>query len=51
MFEKQNFNVEYKNVIVNDVATKVGSLFGNKGKEVGQKIDSITKNITIKIEK
>lgn len=50
MFGKQNFNGEYKGVRVNDLATKVGSIFGKKGKAVGQVIDKATQNITIKIE-
>lgn len=51
MFGKQNLNVEYKSIKVKDVATKVGSLFGPKGNEVGKKIDDATRRITIKIEK
>ncbi|MGG2082981.1 hypothetical protein [Lysinibacillus pakistanensis] len=51
MFGKQNLNVEYGNLKVKDVATKVGSLFGPKGKTVGEKVDLVTKKITIKIEK
>lgn len=51
MFGKQNLNVEYGNIKVKAVATKVGSLFGPKGKAVGEKIDEATKKITIKIEK
>lgn len=50
MFGKHNLNGEHKGVRVNDIATKVGSMFGSKGKTVGQTIDKATKNITIKIE-
>ena len=51
MFSKHNLNVEYKNLKVNNFATKVSSIFGDKGKAIGEKIDSVTKNITIKFEK
>lgn len=51
MFGKQNINVEYGNIKVKDAATKVGSLFGSKGRKIGKKIDDATKKITIKIEK
>ncbi|WP_282023334.1 hypothetical protein [Priestia flexa] len=51
MFGKNHLNVEYGNVKVTDVATKVGSLFGSKGREVGKKVDQATKKITIKIDK
>lgn len=51
MFGKQNLNVEYKNIEVEDPAIKVGSLFGLKGTEIGKKIDDATRKITIKIEK
>lgn len=51
MLGKNNLNVEYRGVKVKDVATKVGSLFGEKGKAVGKAIDKATEKITIKIEK
>jgi uncharacterized protein with von Willebrand factor type A (vWA) domain len=47
---KNSFNVEYKGRKIEDVATKIGSVFGEEGKKVGEVIDSLTKKITIKIE-
>lgn len=51
MFGKKNINVEYGNIKVKDVATKVDSLFGPNGRAIGEKIDEATRKITIKIEK
>lgn len=34
-------------VLIEDVATKIGSLFGEKGRDFGRKIDKMTKDITI----
>jgi hypothetical protein len=46
----QGLNVIFKGLRVNDVAEKVGSIFGSKGQEVGRKIDNLTKNVTIVFE-
>ncbi|MGB7605888.1 MAG: hypothetical protein WBL93_10480 [Lutisporaceae bacterium] len=43
-----NINVEIGPFRIEDVATKIGTLFGEKGREVGEKIDSWTKDVTIK---
>ncbi|MED4353613.1 hypothetical protein P9265_14950 [Schinkia azotoformans] len=50
MLGTKKINVEYKGHRVEDVATKIGSLFGPKGKEIGKKIDNATKKITLKID-
>lgn len=50
MFKKTGFNAEIKGVRIKDVGTKVGSLFGPKGKSIGEKIDKATKKVTIKID-
>ena len=34
---------------INDVAEKIGSLFGETGRAIGKAIDGVTKNVTIKI--
>ncbi|MBM7660408.1 hypothetical protein JOC85_001175 [Bacillus mesophilus] len=47
---RNNLNVEYKGQRIEDVATKIGSLFGEEGKRIGEKIDRATKKVTIKIE-
>ncbi len=49
---KQNLNFEIKAGkeslgFTEDIATKVGSVFGEKGCEIGRKIDEKTKKITI----
>lgn len=46
-----NLNAEYKGIKVKNVATKVGSVFGSRGREIGEKIDKVTENITIVIGK
>ncbi|AOS67409.1 hypothetical protein CJZ71_19165 [Bacillus subtilis] len=46
---KNNFNIEYRNLKINNVATKIGKLFGKKGTAIGSKIDKITQCLTIKI--
>lgn len=57
MFGKQNLNVEVGGFKLTDVATSVGKTIDkfSKGKTnaeiIGKKIDDITKNITIKIDK
>lgn len=49
---KKNLNVEFPGGIkVKDIATKVGSIFGEEAEEIGRKIDEATKNVTIKFEK
>lgn len=49
---KQNLNVEFGGIKVKDVATKIGRVVGGeKGAEIGKKIDEATKNVTIKFEK
>lgn len=50
MFKKTGFNAEIKGVPIKDVGTKVGSLFGPKGKSIGEKVDKATKKVTIKID-
>ncbi|MEG1870381.1 MAG: hypothetical protein RR192_00105 [Peptostreptococcaceae bacterium] len=51
MFGKKNLNVEFPGEIkVKDVATKIGSIFGEEAEAVGRTIDEATKNITIKFE-
>ena len=49
---KQDLNFEIKAGkkslgVTEDVATKIGSIFGEKGREIGRKIDEKTKGITI----
>lgn len=46
---KKNLNVEINGYKISDVAEKIGSLFGQTGRGIGKVIDSVTKNITIKI--
>jgi len=46
---KKNLNVEINDYKINDVAEKIGSLFGQTGRGIGKAIDNMTKNVTIKI--
>ena len=46
---KKNLNLEINGHKINDVAEKVGSLFGETGRAIGKAIDGVTKNVTIKI--
>lgn len=51
MFGKKNINAEFPGGIkVKDVATKIGSLFGEEGEQIGRAIDEATKNVTIKFK-
>ena len=47
--KSENFNVEYKGVKVKDVGEKVGSLFGEEGRQKGKKIDDATKDVDINL--
>ena len=47
---KKNLNVEINGYKINDVAEKIGSLFGQTGRGIGRAIDGVTKNVTIKID-
>ncbi len=45
-----NFEIKAGNVslvVTEDIATKIGSIFGEKGREIGREIDEKTKGITI----
>lgn len=46
---KKNLNVDIYGHKINDVAEKIGSLFGEIGRSIGKAIDEVTKNVTIKI--
>ena len=46
---KHNLNLEINEHRIEDVAEKVGSIFGEKGRAIGKSIDDLTKNVTIKI--
>ena len=50
MKNKRNLNIEINNRRTEDVAEKLGSVFGNRGCRIGKTIDDLTKNITIKID-
>lgn len=50
---EQNLNFEIKAgkkrlAYFDNVATKVGGLLGEKGRELGERIDEVTKDITVK---
>jgi hypothetical protein len=45
-----SFNVEINGFRIDDVAEKIGALFGEEGRAIGKKIDDLTKDKTIKIE-
>lgn len=47
---KKNLNVEIYGHRIDDVAEKIGSMFGETGRAIGKAIDGITKNVTIKID-
>jgi hypothetical protein len=47
---KQNLNVEYKGVRINDVCEKIGSIISPEAREFGKKLDDLTKKITVKID-
>ena len=47
---KKNLNVEIYGHRIDDVAVKIGSLFGKTGRAIGKAIDGVTKNVTIKID-
>lgn len=45
------FSVVIKKIVkIENIAERIGSLFGNFGKEVGRKIDSITRKIVVHID-
>jgi len=50
MIRRDKFNVEIGGRRINDVASKIGGLFGGTGRTIGRAIDKGTKNVTIKIE-
>lgn len=48
--QKLNFEIKAgKNRLAHfeNVATKVGGLFGEKGRELGKRIDKMTENVTV----
>ena len=47
---RHNVNVEINDCRIEDVAEKIGSLFGDKGQRIGKSIDDLTKNVTIVID-
>ena len=48
--EQHNFNITINDYHIEDVAEKIGSIFGEKGRAVGKAIDDLTKSVTIKID-
>jgi len=50
MIRRDKFNIEIGGRRINDVASKIGGLFGSTGRSIGRAIDKGTKNVTIKIE-
>ena len=50
LFEPSSLNLEINGKRVDDVAEKIGSVFGEEGRKIGKLIDNATKNVTIKIE-
>ena len=48
---KSNLNGDFYGFEIRDLGEKVGSFFGEKGKEVGKTIDGFTKNVWIKFPK
>ena len=50
MKRKHNLNLEIGNRLIKDVAEKLGSIFGKRGRRIGKTIDDLTKNITIKVD-
>ncbi len=46
----KNLNVEIYGHRIDNVAEKIGSLFGETGTAIGKAIDSVTKNVTIRID-
>ena len=50
MKRRHNLNLEIDNRLIKDVAEKVGSIFGKRGRRIGKTIDGLTKNITIKVD-
>jgi hypothetical protein len=50
MIKRHKLNMEIGGRRINDVASKLGGLFGNTGRKIGRAIDNGTKNVTIKIE-
>ena len=47
----ENFNIEINGHRVNDVAEKIGAMFGEEGRKIGKVIDSLTKDVTIVVGK
>ena len=47
---KKNLNVEIHGHRIENVAEKIGTLFGVTGRAIGKAIDGMTKNVTIKID-
>ena len=43
------FNIDIGGVVIEDVATKLGGLFGEVGEEIGKIIDENTKDKTFKV--
>jgi len=50
MKRRHNLNLELGNRLITDIAEKVGSIFGKRGRRIGKTIDDLTKNITIKVD-
>jgi predicted N-formylglutamate amidohydrolase len=46
---KKDFNFELDNHRYENVAERIGVLFGEKGRAIGRMIDNLTKNITISV--
>ena len=47
---KRNLNFEINEHRIEDVAEKIGSIFGETGRNIGKAIDELTKNVTVKIK-
>ena len=46
----KSFNIQIGDHKIKDAGEKIGSLFGEEGRQIGKCVDDLTKNITIKIE-
>ena len=45
-----NLNIEINGFLIENVAEKIGALFGEEARAIGKKIDDLTKDMTIRLD-
>jgi hypothetical protein len=46
---KNSLNIEIGDNRIDDIAEKIGAIFGEEARQIGKAIDKLTKDVTIKI--